>query len=280
MTKLTYLFFCVAVLMSGLSDASAQYLVDDDFSDGDRTKSNPPESLAYYPSLQSFSLVERDGVLSLDSKRNNRALMAAITEPGEFIELSDGQTLSLEFDFRLVGGNQKRGRQLRVVWFSSPLNPGDDQICDFDFFSKKASQFCDFKGYQAAISVWTPQSTKPVSLFKRSRQATSSGSGLIFDISADRSAYEHLGAGGTGALIPGQLNTMQLNIRRVGNAVEIVAIIVGGSDRGQRTTDFFYKAVDDSDPIFRFDRFAIGLNAAENTVEAIELERLRVFTVQ
>lgn len=274
MNKSIKLLIGLVLWLSCLSSSQAQNLVNDDFEDGIRTEFNPPKSLAYWASQDAFSLVEEDGALILDSRDNNRMFIAPVTEPGRFVELKDGQTLSLEFDFRLLGGNQESGRQLRVVWFSSSLKPGDYQVCDYDFFTQESYQYADFRGYQAAVSTWTPDSTNPIVLMKRSRQG-----GLTFDMNPERSAYEHLGAGGSGALSPGALNTMQLNVRRVGNTAEVTAIIVGGSERGERRSDFYFQASDYSNPIFRFDRLAIGLNAAENTVDEIRIENLRVFVL-
>lgn len=255
---------------------AADVLVSDDFDDGDRMRYDPPRSLAYYCSQSASNLYEANGSLTLDSRGNNRIVMASLTAPGEYITLEDGQTLSLEIDFRLRGGTLEPGRQLRLVWLDSTLEVGDLQFGDYDDFTRVVEDYQHFKGYQAAVSVWTPNSRNPIILMKRMYE----GDGLVFKIGQGTSAYEHLGSGGRGSLRPDELNTMQFNLARKGDQLELTAIIAAGRDSGGGVADFYYVATDRYDPYFRFDRFAIGLNAAEGTVDMIEFERLRVFIVE
>lgn len=258
-----------------LTSASAGYVVNDDFEDGMRHVYNPPQSLSYFSSQNSETLTESQGVLRLLSSDGNRYLMAAVGGAGEYVELGDGETLSLEIDFRLKTSQKTPGWQLRLGWFDSGIQPGDKPMIFGDEFGAISEAFRNVVGYQAAVSLWTPSlDANPILLLKRNQPHGD----LLFAIQDFTSAYSRLGQGGVGAASSEELNILQFNIKRIEDYVEVSVIILAGSrDRGA-ATEFFYKSVDLNDPYFRFDHIAIGLNAGDGSVDCMDIEGLRIFT--
>lgn len=226
--------FGLLILTLAWSSASArsEIIVEDHFDDGIRDRHEPPRSLAYFGSESPRHLVEVDGKLILNSVGANRFLVAAVGEPGDYIEISDGETLSLEFEFRMRGGHGGAARQLRVAWLNSGIRKGDPLPFDFDGFPIDSRQHMDFSGYQGAIRVYQPDSNRPVRIMKR----IYGHEDLLMKIDSD-SGYTELANGGSGAISSDVLNTMQLNLSRKGNTLEVSAIIVPDTESGNASTE-------------------------------------------
>lgn len=241
--------------LSPLPFAQAQLLVNETFSDGDRTTNSPPTSLAWVvgahrdPGTSAHgTLTVASGAMTLDHTQSDgvssfAAVLGYFTPGGSPVSLNVGESLSLTFDVSFQGGAfPNSGGAFRwALMNSNNSRLTADQAGNSAPGISSGSIFNNWRGYEGQSPI-NPSLTGSTNLLTRERTGT--GSGLF-----DSGQFSTFGSSAVQEPLIEEGLTYEgsLTLTRTGSGVEVVA---GLGDV------FSVMVLDSTTPVTSFDTIA------------------------
>jgi len=270
------LFLLVA---SVLANAAQSPLLDDTWSDGDRTNTALPEESAWFasnagttPTLSVAPGLLTCNVRMFETNTGSRLWITHFTPAGAPVELVEGDTLKISVFFRAlsVATNPATGRGLRVGLFNFS-EPGAARVTadGFSTGSGGGAPGANVTGYLLNQNFCERFSVNnPIQIMKR----TDTPNVNLMGASA---VFTALGSGGGASDTPGFQNDtpyrLEFSVKRSAGAAEITCLFADNAEWSIQHT-----ATDANSPTFRFDGFAIRPNSAADAADSFQFSRVLV----
>lgn len=148
------------LIFSFAATAHAALLLDDSFSDGDRTTQSLPSSAAWYSGTNGTPLNAAVGSLTFDLSAGSNLLVGYFTPDDSPATLVAGQRITLNYTFSILGGNTTGG------YFNVALLNSNGNRISADNLGISLNAYKDYTGYASNV---TPKSNVngKIALFKR-----------------------------------------------------------------------------------------------------------------
>lgn len=229
-------FLCQIVISSVFaSSLFAAPVLEQNLRKAGRSAQNPPESVAWFSSEEDGV---RDGANGLFSAPN-RHLLAYITNPGSFVEIAPGSSLTLEIVFT-VRAPESRPIVFRVALLNSG---GAGRRVEADGSGAINPLFESYAGYAAFLSF-----DRPSAMSLERRNAGLSGKlingGDAFDVSLAKDA------GQGGAFVEKQPYTLRLKLSRTEQGMAVTCSVA-------ELDGYEAEGIDLKSPVTAFDTIVI-----------------------
>jgi hypothetical protein len=266
--------------LSAVASAYAQVLLDDTWTDGDRTDTNLPEESGWYantvgtpgtPTLSASLGFLTGNVRMFDTNTSSRLWITHFTPAGAPAELALGETLKLTLVLTASNMTLSPGtsRGLRIGLFNFSESGAARVSGDgFSTGGGSGAPGADVTGYMLNLNFAQAFTiNNPLQIMKRTDLATNNLMGAS-------AAFSTISSGGGLAGTPGFSNgvpyTFELSVKRNEATVDITT-----SFSDTNGWSISHTATDSSSPTFRFDGLAIRPNSVADTADSFTFSRCK-----
>jgi hypothetical protein len=280
MKRQIHIFALALAALSAAVSGFAQVLLDDTWTDGDRTDTNLPEESAWYantvgipgtPTLSASLGALTGNVRMFDTNTSSRLWITHFAPAGPPTELALGETfrLTLVFTVSNVTLSPATSRGLRIGLFNFS-EPGAVRVSGDGFSTGSGADApgANVTGYMLNVNFAQAFTiNNPLQIMKRTDIASNNlmGASQVF-----ASISSGGGLAGTPGFSNGVSYTFELSVKRNDASVDITT-----SFSDTNGWNISHTATDSGSPTFRFDGLAIRPNAVLDTADSFTFSRCK-----
>jgi len=277
-TPLRLSFVLSSLFLLAATGSAQMMILDDTWSDGDRTDTALPDESAWFassfantPTLSAAPGLLTGHVRMFETNTSSRLWITHFTPAGAPVELADGETLKVSLDFRALGvtTSNATSRGLRVGLFNFSETGAARVTGDgFSTGSGGGAPGANVTGYLLNQNFGQRITVNnPIQIMKRTDTAN-------INLMGASGVFTALSSGGGPSDEPGFRNDvpylLEFSVKRSGSSAEITCRF---SDNA--VWNIQHTAIDPAAPNFRFDGLAFRPNSVTDTADAFHFSRCR-----